>query len=356
MKSESSPNLLLEALTWAGRRAAGRSWAEMQRRISLRGALAGRSLCDAVAQLNALDAALAPAAPGDAALQAFFGNLEGFGYNTIGSASPAFLLLFPFLEHSHGDPNALRERLREQTPETFAGAIAGVLEESSSAPGPLSADAFLRRVLALPVPDASRVALLQLWQDAPTRSLQALDLLLPVLDRLQRHADRLQALCAPYVNACAALPESAFFDQLSHLRPAENTEYLLHPFVFGADTNLISTLRPGQVCIYGGILRRELMQLVNDRADTQDQVCEFYRLLGDSTRFDILCYLRRRSSYVQELSQHFGLSRNTIHHHMNKLMDSGLVHCTVEGNRSLYTLDQAAVQAFVQLQTDLFCL
>lgn len=106
--------------------------------------------------------------------------------------------------------------------------------------------------------------------------------------------------------------------------------------------------------IYGGVLRRELMELVSGRTSAQDQVCETYRLLGDSTRFDILCYLRGRTAYVQELSTRFSLSRNTIHHHMNKLSDCGLVQCTIHGNRTFYTLDEEQVQLFLERQAALF--
>ena len=83
-------------------------------------------------------------------------------------------------------------------------------------------------------------------------------------------------------------------------------------------------------------------------------MCELYRLLGDPTRFDILCYLCGHNAYVQELANRFGLSRNTIHHHMNKLVECGLVQCTVNGNRMYYSLDSETIQLFLQRQAVLF--
>lgn len=77
------------------------------------------------------------------------------------------------------------------------------------------------------------------------------------------------------------------------------------------------------------------------------------KLLGDKTRFDILCYLKDRKAYGQELSARFGLSRNTIHHHMSKLLAARLVTCTVDGNRVYYTIDRASVSELLDRQRDL---
>lgn len=77
------------------------------------------------------------------------------------------------------------------------------------------------------------------------------------------------------------------------------------------------------------------------------------RLLADRTRFDILCYLRDRDAYGQELAAKFGLSRNTIHHHMTKLLAAHLVKCSVDGNRVYYTVDQVSVAALMDRQRDL---
>ena len=53
------------------------------------------------------------------------------------------------------------------------------------------------------------------------------------------------------------------------------------------------------------------------------------------------------------LGGRFGLSRNTIHHHMSKLLAARLVTCTVDGNRVYYTVDQASVSALLDRQREL---
>ena len=84
------------------------------------------------------------------------------------------------------------------------------------------------------------------------------------------------------------------------------------------------------------------------------QLCEAFHLLADRTRLEILLYLRDHPAYGQELADHFGLARNTIHHHMNKFYNAGLVTCTVEGARVYYALDKEHLRSLVEKQTMLF--
>lgn len=355
MEYVGQPNLLLEGLAYLGRKAAGRTWGYMEQRISQRKALPGPVLCETLEQLKALTERMdSKVCLKEETLRYLFGNLEGFAHNNIGSSSRAFFLLYPLLEQYRGDAADLARQLGEMEMGRVAWGIASIFEEDLPASGRLEMQEFVNLVLGLAAPDATKVALMELCRDYAAIGRRALELLTPALEVLEQSSGELQRITAAYARQCENLGPGEFFEQFSHLRPNPSTHYRLRPFVFGADTNLTFDLAKGQVCVYGGILRRELMELVSGRTSAQDQVCETYRLLGDSTRFDILCYLRSHNAYVQELSTRFGLSRNTIHHHMNKLTDCGLVRCTVEGNRMYYSLDSEYVQQFLQRQAALF--
>lgn len=105
------------------------------------------------------------------------------------------------------------------------------------------------------------------------------------------------------------------------------------------DTNLSSDIAPGRVCIYCGILRKSLLEMLDGQSSVSNTVYEAFRVLGDKTRFDMLCYLKDHPTYSQDLAARFNLSRNTIHHHMSKLLATNLVKCTIDGNRIYYSLD-----------------
>lgn len=349
------PDLLLEGMAYLGRRACGKSWDHMEQRIQQRKVLPSPSLFQVLEQLKALTAQLDQVTvEAEKTIQALFGNLEGFPYNTIGSSSPAFFLLYPLLDRFQGDWDAFVQLVESLDREEVAWGIASIFEDELPAHRRLDTQTFTDLVLGLTAPDSTKVALLELARNHQGQGRMALACLRPIVSHLAQRQTQLEQLAAPYLQQCAPLSQLEFFTQLSHLRPAPDTTYTIHPFLFGADTNLTFDEAPGQVRIYGGILRGELMELVSGRTSAQEQVCETYRLLGDSTRFDILCYLRGRTAYVQELSTRFSLSRNTIHHHMNKLSNCGLVQCTIQGNRTFYTLDEEQVQMFLERQAVLF--
>ena len=349
------PDLLLEAMAYMGRRACGKTWQHMEQRIAQRKVLPSDGLCQTLEQLKALTAQLDRVAPTEEkTVQELFGNLEGFPYNTIGSSSPTFFLLYPLLDRFQGDWDAFSLLVDGLDREEVSWGIVSIFEDELPTKRRLDAQTFTDLVLGLSAPDSTKVTLLELARNHRAMGQKALACLRPIVSHLAQNQTQLEQLAAPYLQQCAPLSQLEFFTQLSHLRPAPDTTYTIHPFLFGADTNLTFDEAPGQIRIYGGILRRELMELVSGRTSAQDHVCETYRLLGDSTRFDILCYLRGRTAYVQELSTRFSLSRNTIHHHMNKLADCGLVQCTIHGNRTFYTLDEEQVQLFLERQAALF--
>ena len=95
-----------------------------------------------------------------------------------------------------------------------------------------------------------------------------------------------------------------------------------------------------QHIIYCGVLQDFLRNLLQTDGTSKNHIFRCLHLLGDQTRFDIFCYLLEHPAYGQELSDHFGLARNTIHHHMNKLFDAGLVTYMVKGTRVYYSIDK----------------
>lgn len=351
------PNLLLEALAYLGRRASGSTWERVEQRIRQRRIVPEPAFQRAFRELKALTARLdAQLVLDDAAVQRLFGNLEGFPYNTIGSYSVGFLLFFPALTDSPQDLDLLLARLQALAPEQVAYHIAAELELTDGCGRSSMPDReFLDAVLALSVPDASKVALLNACRHSRQLLGEAADCLRPVLQALEAQADALAALADVLRCDIAAQGCEGYLAQFSRLEPAPGISYCLRPFVFGMDTNLMADPADGVACVYCGILRKDLLNMLSGQAPVRDNVYEAFRLLGDRTRFDILCYLKGRSAYGQELSTRFGLSRNTIHHHMNKLIGYGLISCTTDGNRIYYSLDSDAVKALLRRQYALFC-
>lgn len=60
------------------------------------------------------------------------------------------------------------------------------------------------------------------------------------------------------------------------------------------------------------------------------------KMLSDKSKFEILSYIRDKSAYGSELADYLNLTTATISHHMNALLECGLVEIKKENNRIYY--------------------
>lgn len=347
-------NLLLEALSYLGRRAGGYTIPWLVERLESRGVLDLESLRSRLTPIETLMEELEDTVDAGV-LNTLFGNLPGFAHNTTGTYSPAFLLLYPLIGEFDGDMERIAELARNRTPERLAGDLANTLDisEEITERSEMSGDDFAARVLALSIPAESKVKILDLYHHPEAVLEPALALLKQVLERLERSEEILNACCASFLRELDREGPEGILTKTSALSQRPDGHYQVHPFLFGMDTNLAVTSGTGPVRVYCGILRRELQEALDSARGPEYDVYNAIRLLADRTRFDILCYLRDRDAYGQELAAKFGLSRNTIHHHMTKLLAAHLVKCSVDGNRVYYTVDQVSVAALMDRQRDL---
>lgn len=351
-------NLLLEALSYLGRRAAGHTAEDILERLRSRGVTDLDSFRRQLQPFSALMERLEELVTiSPEALPALFGNLPGFSYNTIGSASPAFLLFFPMTFFYDGDFDKLLKRMRSLSPESLANYLAISLGVADEQPGraELAGDELTARVLALSIPAESKVAILDLYHHAERVLEEAAVYLRLTLEALALEQGTLERICEDFSAELRKTGLENFLSKTSALSSRPDLPYQIHPFLFGLDTNL--SLGPpdgeGTVQLYCGIYRGTLQALLSAASGPEYEVYRAIKLLGDRTRFDILCYLRDRKAYGQELSAKFGLSRNTIHHHMSKMLAARLVCCTVDGNRVYYTVDKESVNLLMERQRSL---
>ena len=246
------PNLILEALAYLGRRASNKTWDQMEQRIQQRKVLPSPALCQALERLKALTHQLDRVATAEEKeIQALFGNLEGFPYNTIGSSSPAFFLLYPLLDRFQGNWEAFSQLVDGLDREEVVWGIASIFEDDLPNQRRMDAQVFTDLVLGLNAPDSTKVALLELSRNHRAVGARALACLRPIVAHLEEHQAQLEELAAPYLQQCAPLSQLEFFTQLSHLRPAPETTYTLHPFLFGADTRPPARCASTEACCGG---------------------------------------------------------------------------------------------------------
>ncbi len=131
-------------------------------------------------------------------------------------------------------------------------------------------------------------------------------------------------------------------------------EYTIRPLLIDPCSNLFFETGTDGPVLYCGLMQQFMRQQQQMASGSREHICECLHLLGDPTRFEIFCYLRERPAYGQELSERFGLARNTIHYHMTKLFDVGLVRCMVKGACVYYSIDEAHFSHLLDHQRTLF--
>lgn len=354
MEYQASPNVLLEALAYLGARANGNTVQRMEERLLARG-ISGldffRRQAAPIDRLRMQLDAEVPLHPSQ--LDSLFRNLEGFPYSSTGSYSPAFLLFYPMLGRYDGDFDRLMTAMAGLSQDQVARhmlislSLEDRLDQAESGESALLAEV----VKAMSVPTRSRAALRTIHRDYRQLLPELGGCLRLAVAALEKRRDQLDALAADFGKTLARMGCREYLRRTSSLAVEADAQYCLRPFLLGPDTNLAleSSCGSGRV-IYCGVLRHVLRQLLSDSEDAESRVYEAIKLMGDRTRFDILCYIRTHPAYGQELSDHFGLARNTIHHHMSKLLNAGLVTCTVDGNRVYYAIDKANLSSLLSQQ------
>ena len=316
-------NPALEALAYLGSRANGHTLDRLEERLQARGVRKAEPFHRASAALRELlqDLDAEVSVPAET-LQRLFGDIKGFSYSTIGSYSPAFLMISLSLEEQSGPA---------------AGAAAKLVS----------------RVLALTIPTESRLALLEIHQNYRTLLPEIAACLRPAIAALETESGRIQEIIEAFCREVEGLGTESYLRETSSLAITPEVHYHLIPFLMGPDTNLSMEQEDGSVLICCGVMRLSLRRTLAENSSAS-QVYDAIRIIGDKTRFDILCYLRDHPAvYGQQLCNHFGLARNTIHHHMSKLVNAGLVTCLVEGNRIYYTTDREHLSYLLNQQRQL---
>ena len=343
MEFHSGLNLLLEALAYLGRRAGGYTTERMLDRLRERGVEdtgpISRHLSPIAELTKKLDRELDV---DEERLSFLFGNLPGFPYNTIGSYSRGFLMVYPAVSRFRGSCADSLAFAKGRSTGVLAGDLAMMLDLGEEPE--LTGEELSLRILSLNVPAESKVAVLELYHNGMALLDEIMDIVSRVVRMLEDRLAAMERCCGDFVSLVRELGPGAVLARTSSLNTDPDRKDMVHPFLFGMDTLLaVTPSDPGPVQVYCGILRLHLQEALASAKDPEVEVCEAIRLLADQTRFDILCHLRDHDAYGQELAAKFGLSRNTIHHHMTKLLAAHLVKCTVDGNRVYYRVDEASV-------------
>ena len=360
MKYINNCNMLLEAISYLGRRAGGNTIDNLEAKIEKRNIIITAKLKNKLAALKKLEMILDGKINIDSdKLHQLFGNINGFSFNTIGSNSIAFLIFYHFLIMYDKNLVSILKRINKLPNENIAYNIAETLEISDRYNLFEGIDTynFMDCILSLSIPDSSKILILNTYRLYYDLSAECSLYIEPVLKILENETELINDICNDFENELNKIGIVNFILETSGINPSDSTKYVLRPFIFGMDTNLTAFAdsdSPEITDVFCGILRKELIDALKEAYNPTEDVYNIFKTLGDRTRFDIMCYLSTNQAYGQELSSKLNLSRNTIHHHMNKLIEAKLVSCTILGNKVYYSTSSETIKNFFNEGNKLF--
>ena len=97
---------------------------------------------------------------------------------------------------------------------------------------------------------------------------------------------------------------------------------------------------------YVGLFMDDIFQMVDKRKEAQHS-SPILKVIGDSSKFEILMALKQAPKYNLELAKYLGLSAGTVSHHMQILIIHGLVSLERRDGRVYYKLEKGPIRDLV---------
>lgn len=287
-------------------------------------------------------------------LDFFFKRLDGVVYDDGTDRLPASLLLLDAFYRNIDHTNAIKPYLTEKTMDYIRREICTALsDDESHCMSIMNLESLVEFIDALPFPDNTKWRIMDLCKHFYDYADELIELLRPAVCLVEQNCRMFGELIEYYSNAMGSDPEiHAYIRSLIGLDISEYADVEIHPSVLGFNSVTVvmpeSPMEP--LRIYMGVL----MHLVGGNKVSVDiaEIARSMKSLGDPSRLEMLCCIKDRSTYGQELSCRFGVSSTTVYHHMNKLIVAGLVESKLNGNRVYFSMNRQNVLALIeQLKT-----
>lgn len=85
------------------------------------------------------------------------------------------------------------------------------------------------------------------------------------------------------------------------------------------------------------VVENTLSQMPDE--NTFQDLADFYKIMGDSTRCKIIFALQQNEMCVCDLANVLSMTKSSISHQLSKMKNSGVVKCRREGKAVYYSLD-----------------
>ena len=96
-----------------------------------------------------------------------------------------------------------------------------------------------------------------------------------------------------------------------------------------------------------GLCYHEIYGYLDRRNQPVEKIIPVLKVLGDSSKFEILRFLKEAPNYNVEIAKHMGLTPATVSHHMNVLFTLNLVTMEQVNKKVYYSINEEQVQKII---------
>lgn len=106
--------------------------------------------------------------------------------------------------------------------------------------------------------------------------------------------------------------------------------------------------------IFQGVLADKLDLYQKNMQNAKEMLPQILKLLGDKSKFEILCLLKSNGRYNLEIAEELHLTPATASHHMSMLLTNHMVTVEKKDGRVYYQLNQDTLREIMKYFTEIF--
>ena len=106
--------------------------------------------------------------------------------------------------------------------------------------------------------------------------------------------------------------------------------------------------------IFQGVLADKLDLYQKNLKSAKERLPQILKLLGDKSKFEILCLLKSHGRYNLEIAEELQLTPATASHHMSMLLANHMVAVEKKDGRVYYQLNQGTLREIMECFEEFF--
>ena len=217
---------------------------------------------------------------------------------------------------------------------------------------------IIRYLMKMEIPDEEKWKLQQIYLEPQEHREKVLHLLEQAIEVLQRFASDLEAVTKEFVSywkeKLKYISIDEFMSERIGLKLDENPYgSILFPDIIQLNSASIYAkadddgVAKEPYSFIVGILFDDDFEFNLKRKDSDngtENITKVLKLLSDSSKFEILSYIKDKKAYGSELAKQLNLTTATISHHMSALLKAGLVRMEKEDTKVFYSGNTEAIE------------